>query len=267
MNLLVYPLGMLYVARLKWALFYLIALFLFIFVDVFLLLDIDISLIWLVIFLISTIHAYLIASGSAACCKRPRYSRWYGLTLIYLAFLLMALGLRTFVYDIFRVPFTSMVPTIPYGSVLAVSKWGYGNYRLFDFEVMTADFSKQLSRGDVIVFAYPKDPSLSYVKRVVGLPGDHIAYFYKKLYINKRAVKNVLVEHIDEYDLYEEYIDGKKHFIVNMSQQSSATDGEFEVPEDQYFVLGDNRGDSSDSRDWGFVPQENIVGKVVKIFH
>lgn len=184
---------------------------------------------------------------------------------ILLAFFIVVFSFRAFVLDIFNMPAESMYPSIPTGSTVVVSKWGYGNYGAFGITAVKTKLSKVINRGDVLVFIYPRDPDLNYVKRVVGLPGDSVAYYNKVLYINGKVIERTFVESTLEYNIYEEILDESKHFISLINNRTSTLDGEVVVPEKQYFVLGDNRDNSSDSRVWGFVPQENIVGKVVEV--
>lgn len=266
LNLLVWPLGMLYVVKAQWALIYFSVAVLAILNDIFKLTDYRLIGLAGIIILASIPHAFIVALKSEPHSKRAWYSRWFGLTAIYVSFILLVIVFRAFMYDIFSMPAASMWPSIQTGSTIAVSKWGYGNYGAFGITLFKTKPSNVIKRGDVIVFSYPRDTSIDYVKRVVGLPGDHIAYFNKTLYVNKVVVSREYIEDVDEYSVYIEDNSETEYYISLIRGSKSKLDGEVKVPENQYFVLGDNRDNSNDSRVWGFVPQENIIGKVVKVF-
>jgi signal peptidase I len=129
-------------------------------------------------------------------------------------------------------------------------------------------------RGEVMVFHYPKDPSLDYIKRVVGVPGDRIEYREKQLYINGRKLDVTLDGgysytapglHQVEAERYQETLGEHKHSIL-IVPETATLDGQVVVPEGQYFMMGDNRDNSNDSRFWGFVPEHNIVGRAFMIW-
>jgi signal peptidase I len=266
LNLFLFPMGMLYVARAKWAIFYLLVILLLFSFSLILDAVTIFSSIYTLVVLVSVVHVYLIASKFKSCPERPMYSRWYGMVIIFLGFLLFVFAARAFFYDIFTMSAKSMFPTIHGGSVMVVSKWGYGNYRVFGISILQTELSNEIKRGDVIVFSYPRDLSLDYVKRVVGLPGDHIAYYDKVLYINGEVASRSFAEKVENYDIFKETIDGSTHFISIMNERPSSLEGETVIPDNQYFVMGDNRDNSNDSRVWGYVPQENIIGKVISVY-
>ena len=266
LNLFAWPFGMLYVARASWTLVYFCIVLLTFSNDIFHLTNASLSWLGVIIILASIPHAFIIAVRAEPLSKRPWYSRWYGLTSIYASFILLVIVFRAFAYGIFTVPAASMWPTIQTGSTVAVSKWGYGHYSAFGISLLKTKASNAIHRGDVIVFSYPRDTSIEYVKRVVGLPGDHIAYHNKSLYVNKVILSREYVEDIDKYSVHIEDNSETEYYVSLIRGTKSMFDGEVQVPHDQYFVLGDNRDNSSDSRIWGFVPQENIIGKVVNVF-
>jgi len=189
--------------------------------------------------------------------------------------LLIVIILRSFVAEPFRIPSGSMIPTLQIGDFILVQKYAYGirlpvtHQKIFDI----AD----PKRGDVMVFRYPKDPSINYIKRVIGLPGDRISWTADKhLIVNDKQV-NYSDPQDTEVDtpygirpvrIYQETLPSEggevKHTIQLFNGMSKTTD--VVVPEDSYFVMGDNRDNSSDSRVWGFVPKENIVGKAIYIW-
>lgn len=183
--------------------------------------------------------------------------------------LLIVFLLRGFIVEPFKIPSGSMLPSLYVGDFILVNKFAYGiripvlNMKIFE--------TGNPQRGDVVVFRYPRDPSLDYIKRVIGLPGDHIAYYNKLLYVNGKPVKHIfngLYEGPDQShaNVYEEDFDGVEHEILLMPGRTNTLEGKYIVPEDMYFVMGDNRDNSSDSRVWGPVPERNLVGKAFMIW-
>ena len=191
--------------------------------------------------------------------------------------LLVVFVLRSFVAEPFQIPSGSMEPGLVQGDFIVVSKFSYGlRMPVFDFTLIPTG---QPERGDVMVFFPPNDPRY-FIKRVIGLPGDHIVFRDKRLTINGDAVP--LIEHPEQLDpkntqRFTEHL-GKAEAEVQwirryfLTPQGSASviwagpEGEWTVPEGHYFMMGDNRGNSGDSREWGFVPERNIVGKAVAIW-
>lgn len=185
---------------------------------------------------------------------------------------LIVLVLRSFLFEPFRIPSASMMPTLLIGDFILVNKYDYG-IRLPVVNTKVIE-NNTPERGDIVVFRYPEDPSIPFIKRVVGLPGDHIAYRDKTLFINGERIRQ---EELDVYygdgsgfipgglSLRLEELDETPHrILVNADQPSREV--EATVPEGKYFVLGDNRDNSRDSRYWGFVPDENLVGHAVMIW-
>ena len=175
--------------------------------------------------------------------------------------------IRSFVVEPFRIPSGSMMPTLLIGDFIAVNKFSYGirlpvtNRKIFDVG--------QPERGDVVVFRYPVDGETIFIKRIVGLPGDRIRYDRdKKLHINgvetARSAPEVYEgtgsgSHMTGASVRLEALGEHTHPILYRPGQPTV-EGEWRVPDGQYFVLGDNRDKSHDSRFWGFVPEENLVG-------
>ncbi len=195
--------------------------------------------------------------------------------------------LRSFLYEPFKIPSSSMLPTLFVGDLILVNKFTYGIRLPIINKKIIAINNPQ--RGDVMVFKYPKNPSLDYIKRVVGVPGDKITYRNKRLSVNGKDISyEVLPDFLDDERLsyssqYKENLTGTKHRILNDVQMPafvrnpdqfpyrelcSYDESGFSctVPEAQYFMMGDNRDNSLDSRYWGFVPDENIVGKAFFIW-
>jgi len=200
------------------------------------------------------------------------YEPWYvEYSKSFFPVLVIVLILRSFIAEPFRIPSGSMMPTLLVGDFILVNKFAYGvRLPVLHNEILKWGDPK---RGDVAVFRYPRDPSLDYIKRVVGLPGDHIGYIDKTLYINGKLVDASLkgpytdggaYSQPNEF-LYIEDLEGVSHkTIINRSRPKF--DAEYVVPENHYFAMGDNRDNSNDSRYWGFVPQENLVGKALLIW-
>ena len=189
----------------------------------------------------------------------------------FLPILLIVLFLRSFLAEPFRIPSGSMLPTLLIGDYVLVNKYEYG-IKLPITKTQVIEISKP-QRGDVVVFRYPANEKINFIKRVIGIPGDKIKYIGKKVYVNDvEYIKNKQATHqyIDDFgreelDIFIENQDNKKYHILN-DNMSPANDDEFEVPEKHYFVMGDNRDHSSDSRYWGFVPEENLVGEAFLIW-
>ncbi len=190
--------------------------------------------------------------------------------------------LRSFLFEPFKIPSGSMIPTLQIGDLILVNKFHYG-IRLPVANTKVTD-GNPVQRGDVMVFRYPPKPSVDYIKRVVGIPGDEVAYLNKKLSVNGKPVPSeALPDYFDEstmrYFRHErEQLPGKTHQIIIDNERPAFIPGADEfpfrehcrysvegvvckVPEGHYFMMGDNRDNSLDSRYWGFVPDQNIVGK------
>ena len=186
--------------------------------------------------------------------------------------ILAVLLLRSFLVEPFRIPSGSMMPTLLVGDFILVNKFAYG-IRLPVLDSKIVEIGEP-QRGDVVVFRYPKNPTIDYIKRVVGLPGDRVGYFNKVLYINGQAIGQVPAGvyvgkgsgiSMSGASKRSEQLDGIRHDILVMAG-SPGLEGEFVVPEGEYFVMGDNRDNSNDSRFWGSVPETNLVGKAFRIW-
>lgn len=190
--------------------------------------------------------------------------------------------LRSFVFEPFKIPSGSMIPTLLVGDLILVNKFTYG----LRLPVINTKISEgnPLARGDVVVFRYPPKPSVDYIKRVVGLPGDEVSYLNKQLRINgepvtQSPVSDFFDESVMEYfKQFDEQLGVKNHRIIVDERRPAFIAGADEfsyrencrysvegvsckVPEGHYFMMGDNRDNSLDSRYWGFVPDANIVGR------
>ncbi|GAA4328521.1 signal peptidase I [Variovorax defluvii] len=197
--------------------------------------------------------------------------------------------LRSFLVEPFKIPSGSMMPTLLTGDLILVNKFTYG-LRLPVINTKITEGTPP-ARGDVMVFRYPPKPSMDYIKRVIGVPGDEVAYLNKKLTINGQPVsKQAVPEYFDEEAMrylkqYSEDLGGKQHLLLNDdSRRAGLSEAEVmafpnqencrysvegvvcKVPPGHYFMMGDNRDNSLDSRYWGFVPDKNIVGRAFFIW-
>jgi len=201
--------------------------------------------------------------------------------------ILVVFLLRSFLFEPFKIPSGSMVPTLLVGDLILVNKYHYG-VRLPVINKKIVD-NHEPRPGDVVVFRYPKDTSIDYIKRVVGVPGDEVAYLNQRLRVNGQPVPlQPLPEYFDEDRIvyspqFSERLDGVEHRILVDPQRPtylgagepfphkencrySAEGVVCKVPPGHYFVMGDNRDNSQDSRYWGFVPDENIVGRAFLVW-
>ena len=185
---------------------------------------------------------------------------------------LIVLLLRSFLIEPFRIPSGSMMPTLLVGDFILVNKFLYG-IRLPISDKKVFEVSRP-ERGDVVVFRYPEDPSTPFIKRVVGLPRDRIAYYNKVLYINGQQVDQKSIGSYSGHgsgstmtgaSLKDEQLGEESHEILVQTGYPSIAD-KWVVPEGHYFVLGDNRDNSRDSRYWGTVPDELLIGKAFTIW-
>jgi signal peptidase I len=288
--------GFLWIGRAHYAVVYLaffaawaIAIFLSVLAG---LVSLDSELSWLVIAYADLITvAILLATAALVVAARGKGSRprWFsGGWMILPAFLVfvatiaaLALLVRIFIYQPFSHPSVSMVPTIMEGDFVAASKWTYG-YSRHSFPFSAVPLSGRLmeaapARGDVIVFKYPPKPTIDYLKRVIGLPGERVKLTGGLVHINGRPVGREYVGEIDDEALtdsprpvaiYRETLPNGVSFETLDLKADGALDDmrEFVVPEGSFFVLGDNRDNSADSRVWGAVPSENLVGRIERIY-
>lgn len=184
--------------------------------------------------------------------------------------------LRSFCAQLYNVPSGSLEPTVIPGDLILVNQFAYG-FRLPIWNKLLFPVTLP-HRGDIVVFHWPVNPQVDFVKRVIGLPGDHISYINRVLSINgQEAPQTYLKTSTDgngpggpywEVETLKENLLGTSHLIYNCAPHASECPGiqkrdfkDLTVPPGLYFMMGDNRGDSDDSRDWGFVPEKNLVGK------
>lgn len=195
--------------------------------------------------------------------------------------------LRSFLFEPFKIPSGSMIPTLRVGDLILVNKFHYGvRLPVINTKVIENNLPQ---RGDVMVFRYPPQPSLDYIKRVVGVPGDEVAYLNKQLRINGQPVSKTAMPDFFDGDsmryakAFQEQMGGRTYGTLNDEDRPAFVPGVTEfpfrdqctysvegvvckVPPGHYFLMGDNRDNSLDSRYWGFVPEANIVGKAVFVW-
>lgn len=182
----------------------------------------------------------------------------------------IVLILRAFIVEPFRIPSASMMPTLLIGDFILVNKFDYGiRLPVIDTKIISY---KEPRRGDIVVFRYPEDPSIPYIKRVIGVPGDHIEYRNKIIYINgkempQKVLGNYYTQGTGLNTWLQENLGTVKHeILVNPYRNLHNNVEDITVPKGKYFVMGDNRDNSKDSRYWGFVPEKNLIGKAFLIW-
>jgi signal peptidase I len=216
-----------------------------------------------------------------------RQPAWLEYTASFFPVILLVFVLRSFLFEPFRIPSGSMIPTLEIGDLILVNKYEYG-VRLPVVNKKIIEIG-QPKRGDVMVFRYPLNPAQDYIKRVVGLPGDRIEYVNKRLTINGQPVPMKKLDpyydadRMQYYAQFQEGLGAVEHRIIVSDQIPPGLGGGFpnthpgacqysgsgvvcQVPPGHYFMMGDNRDNSEDSRFWGFVPDENIVGRAFFIW-
>jgi signal peptidase I len=188
--------------------------------------------------------------------------------------LLIVLVFRSFLFEPFKIPSGSMIPTLLVGDFIVVNKFAYG-IRLPVWNKKAIDIGLP-ERGDVVVFRFPEDPAVNFIKRAVGLPGDTITYRDKELFVNGEKVDAKSAGRFESSDikcttpaadanLFDEQLGAVNHSIL-LHDRSGSRNGQWVVPEGHYFMMGDNRDRSNDGREWGFVPEENLLGRAVGIW-
>ncbi len=200
--------------------------------------------------------------------KMPLYSEY---ARSFFPVLLLVFSLRSFAYEPFRIPSGSLKPTLLVGDFILVNKYAYG-IRLPVLHTKLVSLSEP-KRGDIVVFREPGLESRDLIKRVIGLPGDHISYTDKILSINGETIPQSFVKFdTDQNDATASWQVSQKHEDLlgikhDIYQIPAANDDDFDtvVPDGEYFMMGDNRDDSADSRAWGFLPEKNIIGKATHV--
>tara|TARA_Y100000590_G_scaffold59811_1_gene63609 strand:- start:5030 stop:5776 length:747 start_codon:yes stop_codon:yes gene_type:complete len=184
--------------------------------------------------------------------------------------LLLVLFIRSFIIEPYRIPSGSMIPTLVVGDFILVNKYQYGIKMPITNQILYSNNNPDY--GDVIVFQYPLDKRINYIKRVVALPGDRIDYINKQIFINHKKISHKIVskneiskKDIGSGKIIEEKLFNNEHMIL-VDKKTFGQDFSYIVPKATYFVLGDNRDNSNDSRYWGPVPEENLIGEAFMIW-
>jgi len=181
--------------------------------------------------------------------------------------LLFVLVIRSFIFEPFRIPSGSMMPTLLQGDYIFVKKYSFGlRLPVLDKKIIETG---EPERGDVVVFRLPSEPSINYIKRVIGLPGDEIVYEGHRLTVNGERIavtRDADPRNASAAARYIEQLGDRKHAIIVTNPGNAMRDGKFTVPDGHYFMMGDNRDNSRDSRFIGAIPETHLVGEAVRIW-
>jgi len=234
-----------------------------------------VSTAYLLVLFAGASHAHQLAAAQRTGFRGPWFSRWYGIAGVWLVLATGVFVVRAVFYEPYRAPSGSMMPALLPGDFFLVNKLPYGHYGTFgiDFSPAVA-WASDPEPGDVVVFRYPPNPSVRYVKRLIGRPGDIIEVRGATLYVNGVEVPHVpaprpeALEALHTVVASTEELYGKRYTVVHDQRRDGhrSPTHTWTVPEGQFFMMGDNRDYSNDSRSWGFVPRENIIGKAVLVW-
>ena len=206
-------------------------------------------------------------------CEKKKRSMVIEYSRAFFPVLLLVFCIRSFLIQPYRVPTGSLEPTVKPGDFIVVNQYDYG-FRLPVWNKKIISVGEP-QRGQIALFPYPVNPSFTFVKRVIGLPGDHISYINKTLYINgikqpKKFIKDVTqlndFNQLVTYQIYREDLNGVKHDILVRPDAPVINFYNLVVPKNEYFMMGDNRDESDDSRSWGFVHENTLIGHALYIW-
>ena len=217
--------------------------------------------------LICPIHAYFVVKNFEHVSDRAWYSKWWGIPVIFVVFYTAFFTFLSVLYEPFTLPAASMQPTINPGNRILVKKLGYRTYGAFGVKLFSKEISSPdlMQRGKLYAFYLPKK-NIVYVKRLIATPGDTLAISGNEITINGSVIATELTHEKDQVTVYEQKLGEITHSIQRTSVRPYKDIEKIVIPENSYFFLGDNRDRSSDSRDWGYVTSDRIVGEVIYVF-
>lgn len=216
--------------------------------------------------LLCPLHAYFLVKHFEPSSARGWYSKGWGVLAVYMAVVISVILFRSFLYEPFAFPSTSMQPTLQQGNHLIVKKLGYRTYGTYGVHLTRQDIASPelMQRGKLYAF-YPPHKDVPFVKRLMALPGDRIAIQGNDIRVNGFILASKLLYETDQLTVYEEMQDGSIYLIQRLKGFPSNDMGERVVPENSYFFMGDNRDNSADSRFWGDVASDSITGEVIYV--
>lgn len=256
--LFVSPIAFLYLSRGRLALIYLLALIVSGIGDYFLESQYGIGGLGLTLVVVALFHSLRLVKDGVVIEKKRFYNYWWGALSIPLTIFLVIFSVRSFLYEPFSIPSESMSPNLNAGDHVLIKKLGYGTYGTWGLNFINTKKPRvNPKRGEIFVF-YPPHESRIFLERIIGVPGDKISLDGPTLKINGEVVS----QH-QTLELFTESIGGNVYTVKYLGEPFRYKNYEASVPDGHYFVMGDNRNNSLDSRFWGVVSEENIIGKVV----
>ncbi|WP_226642436.1 signal peptidase I [Microbulbifer variabilis] len=217
--------------------------------------------------IVCPVHAIFIVKNYEHSIERAWYSKWWGIPAIGISFFTTVFLIRSFLYEPFLFPSVSMQPTINPGNHIIIQKLGYGTYGTLGYPLDSKEITSPelMQRGKLYAF-YPPHKDITFVKRLIALPGDTIAIRGNNITINGSLLTTDKLYETDQLTVYEQQLSGITYRIQRMNLLPSKDMNEIVVPEKSYFFMGDNRDNSLDSRYWGYVSSDRIIGEVIYVF-
>ncbi len=261
-GVLVPPLAFVYLSRWRWVLVYFLAMLAAGWANLTLAGRGAPSGLGLLVSAAAAVQAFILARRVRFDGRRRWFNTWWGTLSLPLAFVLVVFTTRAFLFDLFRIPSSSMAPTLQPGGYAVMQRWGYGVYGAFGLTLHETEVTERTPprRGELFVFRPPQMLGQLFVMRVIGLPGDHIQYENKQLVLNGEPLPTVFG---NDGEQATEKLNEQRYSV-----QYSMTDGpgrrfDYVVPDGHFFVMGDNRDNSHDSRYLGMIPAKDMIGKIV----
>jgi len=217
--------------------------------------------------LLCPLHAAYISKNYQDNKTRRWYSRWWGIVTAIIFLYVPIYLIRSFFYEPFSIPASSMSPTINTGDFIIVKKYGYGNYGTYGINLWSPGLSddKQLKKGQVYVFISP-NMNVPIVKRLIGTSGDKVKIESNVIFVNGKAIETLKTDENHMTETWKEIYEGTEYLTLRTINTKETSFPETLVPENAYYFLGDHRNNSFDSRYWGAVPKDKIIGKVIYIY-